>query len=227
MIQKFELINKKNLTNDVFELVFKWEKELEIKPWQFITFLIDKIWWRAYSILKIEWKNIILIIKKRELNEWWRWWSKFICDLNIWEILKWVWPAWHFILKENTNNKLFIWTGTWFVPLYNQIIWSINTNKNLKLKLIFWVREEKDLFYIDELELIKEKNINFSYEIFLSRDDLKWTNKWYVTDYINKENIINKFDEFYICWTPNMIESSIKKLIQIWISENNIYFEKY
>jgi len=123
MIQNFKLIEKKNLTNDVYELVFCWEKELEIKPWQFITFLLDKIGWRAYSILEIKWDKIILIIKKRELENWWRWWSKLICETKIWENLKWVGPAGHFILQENNKNKLFLWTWTWIVPLYNQILW--------------------------------------------------------------------------------------------------------
>ena len=87
MIQQFKLIEKINLTKNVFELIFEWEKELDMRPGQFITFLLDKIWWRAYSILRLEWKKVILIIKKRELDEWWRWGSKIICDLNIWEKL--------------------------------------------------------------------------------------------------------------------------------------------
>jgi hypothetical protein len=53
-------------------------------PWQFITFILPKIWWRAYSILKLKWKEITLIIKKRELDEWGRWWSKYICEKDIW-----------------------------------------------------------------------------------------------------------------------------------------------
>ncbi len=80
-------------------MVFEWEKELMMKPGQFVTFLIDKIWGRAYSILKLDWKKITLIIKKRESEEWGRWGSKIICDLNVWESLKWVWPAGHFLLR--------------------------------------------------------------------------------------------------------------------------------
>jgi len=225
-MQLFKLVKKVNLTNNVYEMVFEWENEINMKNWQFITFIIEGIWWRAYSILKIEWKNIVLIIKKREQEEWGRWWSILICDLNIWESLKWVWPAGHFILKENNNNKLFIWTGTWFVPLYNQILWAIQSGFNCNLKLIFWIREKKDIFYINELNKIKQNNINFDYEIYLSREYLEWTNKWYVTDFLNIENI-SIFQEFYICWMPLMIDSSVEILKKLWINENTIYFEKY
>lgn len=226
MIQNFKLIDKKNLTNNVFELKFEWEKELEIKPGQFITFLLDKIWWRAYSILKIEWVNVILMIKKWELDEWGRGWSKYICDLNVWDKLRWVWPAWHFILQENNKNKMFIWTGTWLVPLYNQIIWAIDKKLDSKLKLIFWLREIKDIFYTEELNYLKEKSNNFDYDLYLSRAEYEWTKKWYVTDYLTSENV-SDYEEFYICWMPSMIDSTIEKLKSLWVNEVNIYFEKY
>jgi NAD(P)H-flavin reductase len=225
MIQKFKVTWKKNLTHDVYEMVFSGEKELEMKPWQFITFLIDKIWGRAYSILKIKWNKITLIIKKRELENWGRWWSKLICELNIWDILKWVWPAGHFILQENNKNRLFIGTWTWFVPLYNQIIWIID--KNIKIKLLFWVKQLKDLFYIKELEEIKNQNPNFDFQIYLSREESEKYNKWYVTDFLTKNNISN-FEEFYICWAPMMIESVIEKLTNLWFREKeDIFYEKY
>jgi NAD(P)H-flavin reductase len=43
MLQQFKLIRKKNLTPDVYEMVFLGERELVMKPGQFVTFLIDKI----------------------------------------------------------------------------------------------------------------------------------------------------------------------------------------
>jgi NAD(P)H-flavin reductase len=236
MIQEFKLIDKKNLTHNVYEMVFEWEKKLEMKPWQFITFLLDWLWWRAYSILQIKWNKLILIIKKRELSEWWRWWSKLICELNIWETLKWVWPAWHFIVKENSENKLFIWTGTWLVPLYNMIISELGKNNWNKIHFIFWVREQEDIFYIEELELLKEKFNNFDFSIYISRVkdlhsfELKYPNdqinSWYTTNYLTKKNI-ESFKEVYICWAPTMIESSVEKLKKLNFDEKNIFFEKY
>lgn len=237
MLQQFKLIDKKNLTHNVFEMVFKWDNELKMKSWQFVTFLLEKIWWRAYSILKIDWNNIVLIIKKRELDEWWRWWSKLICELSIWDELKWVWPAGHFILKENNKSKLFIWTGTWLVPLYNMIICELEKKSENKIKFIFWVREETDTFYIDELEKIKKQYSNFEFEIYISRvkdlhryqnehPNIK-INSWYTTNNLLKKNT-SEFKEVYICWAPTMIEWAIEKLINLWFIENEtIFYEKY
>jgi NAD(P)H-flavin reductase len=216
-------VEKNNLAPEIFELSFESEENLTIKHWQFITFLLPALWWRAYSILETNQHIAKFIIKRIENG---RWWSKFICDSEIWTILKWVWPAWHFVLKENDKNKLFLWTWTWFVPLYNQIIWAIKNNLKANLKLIFWVRTFKDLFYIAELEKIKSQNDNFDFEIYLSREDFSWCKRWYTTDYLTKENIEN-FEEYYICWMAEMIDSCVEKLKNLWINEENIFTEKY
>lgn len=224
VIQEFKLIKKAALTHNVYELTFEWEKEFSFKSWQFITFLL-KVGWRAYSILKTKWKEITLIIKKRESSEWWRWGSKFLCELDAWEKVKWVWPAGHFILNNSNKNKLFLWTWTWFVPLYNQIIWWLENNLDCNFTLIFWTREEKDLFYTEQLEKLKEKHSNFDFYIYTSSEENKY-NKWYVTDFLNKE-IIKNYEEFYICWIPVMIDSAKKLLIEKWFNPELIYTEKY
>ncbi len=236
MIQELKLKDKKNLTHNVFLMTFKWEKKIEMKPGQFITFLLEWLWWRAYSILEIKWNEIVLIIKKRELSEWWRWWSKHICELRVWDTLKWVGPAWHFLLQENTKNKLFIWTGTWLVPLYNMINYQLNIDDKTKIEFIFWVREESDIFYLDKLKELKNKHNNFNFHIYISRvKDLydfklnhqwKIINSWYTTNFLTRENI-KEFHEIYICWAPTMIESSIDKLKKINFNTDDIYFEKY
>jgi len=236
-LKTFELIRKINLTHDVYELEFKSDSICTMKAGQFITFLIDKIGGRAYSILKVNTNSIILIIKKRELENGWRWWSKYICELNIWDKLNWVWPAWHFLLKDNDKNKLFIWTGTWIVPLYNMISSALENKAKYNIHLTFWVRTEKDLFYIEELEKLKKDNENFDYHVYISRvKDLhefklnhpsKTICSGYTTNYITEKNI-KDFWEVYICWAPAMIESTVEKLEKLWLkSWENIFYEKY
>ncbi len=225
MIQNFKLINIKNLNYNIYELDFEAENIFNFKPGQFITFLIP-VWWRAYSILEENGKYLKLIIKKWELDEWGRWWSKYLCELKIWNSIKWIGPAWHFILKENNKNKLFLWTGTGLVPLYNQIINWLKNNEKCNYKLIFWTRNSLDLFFIKELNNLKNIYNNFDFEVYLSREEISWYKKWYVTDFLNYE-IKNNFEEIYICWAPSMIDSSINILIEKWFKKENIFTEKY
>lgn len=225
-IKLFKLTEKIQLTSDVYEMIFEAEENLVTKPWQFITFILDKIWWRAYSILEIDWNKVKLIIKKREKENGWRWWSKFICELEVWETLKWVWPAGHFLLKDNSKNKLFIWTGVGIVPLYNQLNWCLSQYRETKVKLLFWVRTKDDIFYEEKLRKIKKDNKNFDYTICLSRDSWEWYYNWYTTDLINEETV-KEFEEYYLCWAPAVVDSAVEKLKSLWVGEDAIFYEKY
>lgn len=224
-MQKYILKNIKNLTSDVYELEFSWENEINIIPWQFVTFMIDWLWARAYSVLEKNWKDLKFIIKKIEIENWWRWWSKFLCEQKIWVELKWIWPSWHFITKENEKNKLFLWTWTGFVPLFAQIKNLLEKNFSWKIKFVFWVRTSKDLFYLEELKNFKEKFSNFDFEIYLSREENSDFKKWYITDEI--KNLEKNFSEAYICWSPAIVDSAKEELLKNWFLEENIFDEKY
>ncbi|EKE26885.1 MAG: Oxidoreductase FAD/NAD(P)-binding protein [uncultured bacterium (gcode 4)] len=217
-----KLIKKTKLTHDVYELVFDWE-EHNVLPGQFITFVLPSWLRRAYSISFQTWRNYEFIVKRLEN---WRWWSKQLCDIEIWTELPYIWPVWHFVLKNNEDNKLFIWTWTWFAPLYFQFKKALDNWIKSSLYFIFWVRNINDIFYEKELNFLKNKYTNFDFELFLSKEEKDWTSKWYVTEFLNPENI-KSFSEFYICWSSVMVECSRKLLEETWVKSDKIYFEKY
>lgn len=225
-LNQYTLTEKKSLTADIFELTFEAKESFDFIAGQFVTFIIPKIGWRAYSILQVNGKKIILIIKKRFIKNWWRGGSEFICDLKLWEILSGTKPAGRFVLQNNDKHKLFLGTGTGFVPLYNQILWSLEYNQKCRLKIIFWVKEYKDIFYEQELKILKEKYVNFDFEIYISRERVSWFNHWYVTDFLTKDRV-DEYWEFYICWAPGMIDSSVQILIDKKILAEDIFTEKY
>ena len=217
-----KLIKKTKLTHDVYELVFDWE-EHNVLPGQFITFVLPSWLRRAYSISFQTWRNYEFIVKRLEN---WRWWSKELCDIEIWTELSYIWPVWHFVLKETQDSKLFIWTWTWFAPLYFQFKKALESWIKSNLYFIFWIRNIEDVFYENELNFLKNKYTNFDFELFLSRADEEWKSKWYVTDFLTLKNI-SSYNEFYICWSPIMVECSRKLLKEVWVESDKIYFEKY
>ena len=125
-----------------------------------------------------------------------------------------MWPYWDFILKNTSRKKIFIATGTWLSPIYNMIINTWKTKKELH----FWVRYEKDLFYLDVL-----KNIpNLQVFTYLSWEEIKG-HKYGRVD-VEKINIW-KNDEVYICGNPKLVEQTSEALQQKQIE--NVYFEKF
>lgn len=221
--KSLKLSKKSKLTHDVYELIFVSTEILDCIPGQFITFILSSWLRRAYSVSYSNWRNFEFIIKR--LEEW-RWWSKELCDLEIWETLPYIWPVGHFVLKNNPKSKLFIGTGTWFAPLYFQLISALENSIWSRLHFVFWIRKTEDIFYEDILKKLKTIYTNFSYDLYLSREDTFVYKKWYVTDFLLPSNIA-KFEEFYMCGSPQMIWDSRKKLEDYWVDKDNIFFEQY
>ena len=225
-MQEIKLTKKIQLTEDVFELHYDFWYEVDMKPWQFITFILPGIGGRSYSILEKDKNTVKLTVKKRPSEKWGRGGSVFLCDAEVWTVFKAVWPAGHFVLHENDDNKFFIGTGTGVVPLYNQIISALESGVTYEIKLVFWVRIKMDLFYIDILEKLSIKYPNFSFTICISREDVEGYERWYVTNSISKE-VVKAFQEFYLCGMPSMIDSCIDTLKELWVTEEKIFFERY
>ncbi|MCH2188655.1 FAD-dependent oxidoreductase [Candidatus Gracilibacteria bacterium] len=223
----YTLSQKNKLTPDVFELVFKAPHTITMESGQFITFLLPEIGGRAYSIAEIKGEDeIVLLIKRWSEENGGRGGSMALCDSNIGDEFKAVGPSGHFVLTQNNNNKLFIGTGTGLVPLYNQILGATESGQSGTLHLLFGIRTQEDIFYTQELDKISTSNPNFTYDVYLSREEDSHYKHGYTTDGIT-EDIVNNFKEYYICGAPGMIDGVIKKLTDMGVSEENIFTERY
>ena len=223
------LIQKIALTHDIYELHYKLPEVSTMLPGQFITFIMKWIGGRSYSILELlNWDTAVLVIKKWELSDGWRGGSIKLCDAELWETFQYVWPAGHFLLTDGIKNRLFLWTWTWLVPLYNQILEGLKRNAEEKYQLVFGTRYIKDLYYIEKFEALKrEYPDRFYYHLVVSRDEAQWIiHTWYVTDFLSHK-VVSQYSEYYICGAHVMIEGCQKKLSELGVNETQTYFEKY
>jgi Na+-transporting NADH:ubiquinone oxidoreductase subunit F len=178
---------------------------------------------RAYSVANCIDGNIIFIVKSLESGAGW---SSELCSLPIDTSITVLWPLWHFLLSNEAASRLFIGTGTGFAPLYFQICHLLETGHKHPIKFIFWVRSEWDVFYLEELENLKNNYVNFDFSIYLSRQEVEWYESGYVTSYLASENITN-FWEFYICGSPVMVSSVRAILHEYQIPKEKIFFEQF
>lgn len=223
------LIKKIALTHDVYELHYKLPESTTMLPGQFMTFILQGIGGRSYSILELlDWTVAVFVIKRWELENTGRGGSIKLCDAELWDVFQFVWPVGHFLLTDGEKNRCFLGTGTWLVPLYNQIISGLARNWKEKYQLVFWARTKKDLFYLDHFADLKEKYPQrFYYHLFVSRDESQdIIHSWYVTDFLT-ENVASQYSEYYLCGAHAMIQSCQEKLSILWIKDENIFFEKY
>ena len=216
---------KIRLTDDVWKIVFIGPEESVCIAGQFLTFFIDGVWPKMYSILEKNGNQYIFIIKEIALNDGWKGGSHALCNLALWDIVPAIGPIGKFVLQNNSQKKLFLGTGTGFVPLWNQIISSLEQDSTVKIKLVFWVRGEKDIFYYQELAALSKKHDHFSFVYYISRAEVADCEYGRITDYLKDINHIDEFEEFYICGNPKMVDE-VEAMLQA-AKKTNIYFEKY
>lgn len=199
--KKATLLEKQYLTKDTLELVFK-TKKISFKPWQYIILQGNDLIWkfsRSYSIAKINDNKFTLTVK---ILKKWRW-STFLKKIKIWKNIQFLWPIWNFYLQNTNNKKIFIATWTWLAPIIAMLEAS---PKEIEKTVIFWVRNENDIYYKDILEQFQ--NTKVIIKVSKPSISYKWE-KWRVTDNLN-EVWVN--DEVYICGNPEMV-NSVKNIL--------------
>ncbi len=224
----FSLIHKKQLTHDVFELIYRCEdlsKSLPL-PGQYVMFQLAPGLNRAYSLSDFDTQEstFTLIVKRITDGKW----SPIICDATVWDEFKGMIPLGHFTLKTTKNNKCFIGTGTGFAPLYLQCKTTITENLSPKIAFIFGVRSHEDSFYWQEIQELQAWQKDFKYIPYFSREPnlTPNENQGYVTDWITNENIA-PYQEFYICGSPAMVKNAREKLEKLGIKKDQIFWEQY
>ncbi len=214
-----------NENKDVIEFVVNLDKELTVKSGQFMSFVFnDELWEfrRSYSVAKKEWNNVTFLIK---LNPDWRW-AKILNWLKWWDKVKLAWVFWDFVLTNTSDKKIFIATGTWLAPIFNMM-----NNFSWEKILFFWVKDLKDIFYIEKLKSIA----NLTVYACLSREESILENSWNIK-FIKWRIDIAKFietwiikssdiQEFYLCWNPALVDWVELALKNSWI--NDVYKENF
>lgn len=221
----FKVIDKKELTEDVFELIFKRPEGFDFKAGQFITAKIeDKMppCFRGYSIASGPSKdNIELCIKTIEGGRGSNWLNSLKKD----DELTGIGPNGQFTLQNSDKDILFVATGTGIAPFKAMLEEHLENSKN-GMHLIFGLRHVEDIVYRDLFEGLAEKHPHFTFDITLSKPNDSWNGKkGRVTEILQNYDI--KDQEVYICGLNAMITSVEEILKSKGLPEEQIHFEKY
>lgn len=92
--------------------------------------------------------------------------------------------------------------------------------------LLFGVRKKEDVFYLEELQKIKNNYNAFRFEIFLSQESQEGFHSGRITEYLRNNNL-STFEEFYICGSPTMVSEVRSILAEKNIPETQVFYEQY
>ena len=225
-----KILSKDNLTSDVICLSLAKPKKFTYTAGQFIQFYIADITnkkneiLRSYSIASSpNEKDLKFCIKLVSNGKTIQYFKK----AKIGQSLKFSGPAGRFTNMGSLNPLYFVATGVGIAPIMSIIQNELIDKKTAQsIHLLFGVRKENDIFWIDILDNLKEKYKNFDYKLTLSQSSPKWSGaKGRVTDHLPKK--IEKNDRYFICGNIAMIKDVSNFLETQGLPKTNIHFESF
>lgn len=152
--------------------------------------------------------------------------SHFFSCMNVGDHAEMKGPAGRFIANNNTDAYYFVATGAGLAPIMAMLRDEIENKKTAKeVQLLFGVRSEEDLFWVDRLDTLAKQSEFFQYHVTLSQPKLngRWQGlRGRVTDHLLHHLVTHAY---YLCGNAAMVRDVRHMLIQNGISAAKIHFE--
>jgi ferredoxin-NADP reductase len=136
--------------------------------------------------------------------------SRYVWALKGDETLIFTGPFGRVFFKEPpTEQIVFLNTGTGLSQHLCYLESKAEQYPNLRYRLLFGVRTQQDIYFQPELEALKARLPNFSYDYVLSRPTTDWKGKiGYVQKHIHELDYLKIPTTFYLCGNGAMIKDT-------------------
>ena len=161
--------------------------------------------------------------------------SSYIWSLNKGDKVTISGPFGEFFAKDTNNEMIFIGGGAGMAPMRSHIFDQLKRIKTTR-KISFWygARSKKEMFYVEDFDMLAKENSNFSWHVGLS-DPLpedKWTGSVGFIHNILLENYLKDHDnpedcEYYMCGPPMMNSAVIGMLKDLGVEDENIFLDDF
>lgn len=207
-------------TPSVRELVIQTQdpQQFQFKAGQFVTLHVPqepKPAMRAYSIASDDRQKdgFRLLFKHIEGGVA----SNYIWGLKGQETLTFTGPFGRVFFKDPpTPQIVFLNTGTGLSQHYSFLMSKRELYPDLQFRMLFGVRNEKEMYYEPQLDQLKKEMKDFDYQFVLSRPTEAWTGKkGYVQNFIQQFDYQNIDTTFYLCGNGGMIKEVKHQLIDV------------
>lgn len=155
--------------------------------------------------------------------------SRYVWGLHGDETLTFTGPFGRVFFHEPpTQQIVFLNTGTGLSQHLCYLESKCEQYPNLQYRLLFGVRNEKDIYFKTELEKLSKRLNNFQFEYVLSRSSESWTGKkGYVQNFIREFNYKEIPTTFYLCGNNGMIKGTKATLAEDQFDPTRIFVEAF
>lgn len=223
-VYQMQLISRRSIAQDMFELRFTKPHDFHFITGQFIQLQIpegDSFVLRSYSLSSTpDDEYIELCVKILPDGKA----SKYLLEMTEGSPLTIQGPLGRFTCVDKAEGRYFVATGAGLAPIMGMIRDELPKN-GTEIHLLFGVRSEDDMFWIDRLEELKKKYEFFSYHVTLSQPKPNggWAGlRGRVTDHLLHHLIKH---HYYLCGSAPMVKAVRAQLLQNGIPLERIHFE--
>lgn len=133
-------------------------------------------------------------------------------------------PQGKFVIPEGMRDIYFVATGVGIAPMISMLTYELEHKKNTSsIHLLFGLRHEVDIFWLERLETLARDYKNFSYTITLSQPSTTWGGSTgRVTTHLPEEI---KKHHFFVCGSLPMVKDVRSLLVSRGADVRSIHFE--
>ncbi len=122
---------------------------------------------------------------------------------------------------EHSTQKVFIATGAGIAPIMSMV--KDRVKQGDTIELLFGLRHDSDVFWVDELEKLKAAYPPFTYHITLSQPSSAWQgSNGRVTAHVPE---VNQLTNYYMCGSVEMVKDVRKILLERGVNTKSVHFE--
>lgn len=132
-----------------------------------------------------------------------------------------------FTLRPDHDPVIFVATATGLAPFRSMLEVAVTAKDPRRFELYFGVRDEGDLFALDDLERYARVLPAFRYRVCLSRPSAAWTGYTGRVTHALAQDFPAPSEHFYLCGNGAMIEETRDLLKGRGLERKHIHVEKY
>jgi benzoate/toluate 1,2-dioxygenase reductase component len=137
-------------------------------------------------------------------------------------------PLGSFYLRPIQRPALFLAGGTGLAPFLAMLEKiSDDGGSDHSIHLIFGVTNDADLVELDKLEAYTKRLRNFTFTCTVADEGSSYSNKGYVTRYIEPAHLNGGDADVYLCGPPPMVDAVRSFLTTENVAPRNFYYEKF
>ena len=222
------------IANDVHVFAFTKPEGFAFKPGQFVLFQIPlignpaDIQTRAFSVASLPDDPELLFVAKFVPNGRASRWIKDV--LKSGDTIAMQGPFGNFLPDPKTaKDYLFIATGTGIAPFRPQILSALRAGDKRRMDLIFGVRTEADLFWIDDFTKLTQDYENFFLHVILNEPSAAWTGHRGRVQVLAEKLITDSAHRsVYVCGNPDMTKDVKRLCLEEWhMPKEDVHVEGY